>query len=128
MEGRIFSITLPPEAGSVRRARAFVTGQVSGLPVDPLSVALLTSELVTNVIRHARTDLSVTVRVGTPVHIGVADGAAATDAFRELIAEPPTLVTNSSPEGRGIALVHALAIRLGLDDTPDGGKVVWFEM
>ena len=71
--------------------------------------------------------MTLTVRVGPPVRIEVHDGEAATEAFREIIqtAAPPQLTMDT---GRGMSIVHALAERIGLDDDPDGGKVVWFEV
>ena len=89
---------------------------------------LLTSELVANVVRHADTDVTVTVRVGPPFRVEVHDGVAATDAFRAMVAEPPPTADVSSIRGRGLGIVHTLATRIGLDDDPDGGKVVWFEL
>jgi hypothetical protein len=54
-------------------------------------------------------------------------GAVATDAFRELVEAGGSMPAASSTGGRGLALVRALARRVGLDDDPNGGKVVWFE-
>ena len=89
---------------------------------------LLASELVTNVVRHAGTDVRVRVLNGPPFRVEVHDGVAATVAFRKMIAEPPPLVGTRSVGGRGLALVRNLAVRFGLDDDADGGKVIWFEL
>jgi anti-sigma regulatory factor (Ser/Thr protein kinase) len=107
--------------------RAFVAEQARGHLSDVFGAVLLTSELVTNVVRHARTDATVRVVVGPPFRVEVHDGAAATDAFRELIAESP-MVQAAKVDGRGLAVLHHMAARVGLEDDPDGGKVVWFEM
>jgi hypothetical protein len=88
----------------------------------------MTSELVTNVIRHANTDVTVSVEPGPPFRVEVHDGAAAGDAFRELIVRKPSAVSHSAPSGRGLSLLHDLAERIGLDDDPNGGKAVWFEL
>jgi anti-sigma regulatory factor (Ser/Thr protein kinase) len=93
---------------------------------DAEPVLLMTSELVTNVVLHANTDVTVSITRGPPVRVEVSDGAAATDAFRELIGAP-AMPRPSSTGGRGLAFVTALASRVGLDDVPGGGKVVWFE-
>ena len=89
---------------------------------------LLTSELVTNVVLHAQTDIGLEVTIGPPFRVEIHDGVAATVAFREMIAEPPPAVDVTAVGGRGIGLMHHLAVRLGLNDDPDGGKVVWFEL
>ena len=122
------SLTLPAELTSVAKARQFVRGTAPD-GGDSVAVAeLLTSELVANVVRHAETDVTVTVRMGPPFRVEVHDGLAATEAFRAMIAEPPPTVDISSTGGRGLGMVHTLATQIGLDDDPDGGKVVWFEL
>jgi hypothetical protein len=52
----------------------------------PHDVVLMTSELVANVVRHARTDVMVAVDLGPPTRVEVRDGATATDAFRDMVA------------------------------------------
>ncbi|MCU1369774.1 MAG: putative anti-sigma regulatory factor, serine/threonine protein kinase [Ilumatobacteraceae bacterium] len=120
-------LTLPADHSSVRVARQHAVA-LAPEALDPQVVALLTSELVTNVVRHADTEIRVQVVPGPPFRVEVHDGAAATVAFRKLIDGPPSEVDPRSEGGRGIALVHRLAARIGLDDDPDGGKVVWFEL
>lgn len=122
------AIALPAEPQAAARARRFVAGVVAGYVEDTGALLLLTSELVTNVVMHARTDLSVRVGLGPPLRVEVRDGVAATEAFRELIARRPSAVASDSPGGRGILLVHDLAVRIGLDEDGSGGKVVWFEL
>jgi anti-sigma regulatory factor (Ser/Thr protein kinase) len=101
-----------------------LSGHVDDLP----AVVLMTSELVTNGALHANTAVTVTVREGPPVRVEVHDGAAATDAFREIVTAGRPIPNASAVRGRGLHLVRALATRVGLDDDPDGGKVVWFEV
>jgi anti-sigma regulatory factor (Ser/Thr protein kinase) len=124
------SITLAPESGSIAAARRFVQSRLDAQALDHSVAVLLTSELVTNVVRHARTQLTLVLRLESAVRVEVHDGVAATRAFREILAEPPTAVPATSPGGRGLGLVSALASRFGLDDDPGawGGKVVWFEL
>lgn len=122
------AIDLPAEPQAVARARRFVADVASGHVEDPGVLLLLTSELVTNVVRHARTELTVRVGLGPPLRVEVQDGVAATEAFRDLIARRPAVVARDSLGGRGISLVHDLAVRIGLDDDASGGKVVWFEL
>jgi len=50
-----------PEVGSVAAARRFVAGAVVGLHVDEDALALLTSEVASNAVRHARTAFDVVV-------------------------------------------------------------------
>jgi len=121
------SVTLPAELRSVAKARHFVADVVSLWLDDPSDVLLMTSELVANVVRHAETQVAVSVRRGPPVRVEVHDGVAATEAFRELIGTGVEMPDPSSPGGRGLALVRTLSTRIGLDDDPGGGKVVWFE-
>jgi anti-sigma regulatory factor (Ser/Thr protein kinase) len=124
------SITLAPEPGSIGIARRFVESQISARAVESPVAVLLTSELVTNVVRHARTRLTLVVTFESSLRVEVHDGVAATEAFREIIAQPPVDVPASSLGGRGLGLVRALSSRFGLDDEPGrwDGKVVWFEL
>jgi anti-sigma regulatory factor (Ser/Thr protein kinase) len=124
------SIALAAEPESVASARRFVADLLVTRDLDSSLAVLLTSELVANVVRHAQTDLTVAIRFDEYVRIEVHDGAAATEAFRELIAGAPTSVPIDSPGGRGLGLVRALASRYGLADEPGvwNGKIVWFEL
>ena len=122
------SLDLPAELPSIARARAFVAEHAADHVDEVDAVVLMTSELVTNVVRHTTSDFTVRVEVGRPLRVEVHDGHAATDAFRALIAERPPLAPVTAVGGRGIGLVHALATRVGLDDDEGGGKVVWFEV
>ena len=120
------SITLPAEPGSVKRARDFVARAVADHVVDPAEVLLMTSELVTNVVGHVGSAVTITVRDGPVVRIEVHNHEAATEAFRDLLHNSPR-PAHTSPTGRGLGLVRSLASRFGLDDDSGGGKVVWFE-
>ena len=81
---------------------------------------LLTSELVTNVIVHARTPmrLDLDLRVGC-VRVAVVDDAPRTPAIRR--------AHDARLTGRGMNLVEALARQWGVDPAPPGKKV-WFEL
>jgi anti-sigma B factor antagonist len=120
------SITLPAERASIKRARDFVERAVAGHVNDPSDVLLMTSELVSNVVGHVGSVLTVTVRNGPVVRIEVHNHDAATEAFRDLL-DHSSLPSTTSPTGRGLAIVRSLASRIGLDDDPGKGKVVWFE-
>lgn len=122
-------VTLPAEATSVAAARQLVQDALRDRAVGVRDVVvLITSELVTNVVRHARTEVRVSVDVGPPIRVEVHDHAAVTEAFREMIRARPAPVAVDATAGRGLALVHELASRIGLEDDPAGGKAVWFEI
>ena len=125
---RSSSLRLPADLSSASRARTFVGQTLSGHVDDLAAVMLMTSELVTNVALHANTEMTVTVHEGPPVRVEVHDGVAATEAFREIVMVGRSLPDASAVSGRGLQLVRAMSTRVGLDDDPDGGKVVWFEL
>jgi anti-sigma regulatory factor (Ser/Thr protein kinase) len=123
------TVVLPADLTSASAARAIVDAAFASADGSVREVVrLLTTELVANVIRHAETEVRLTVDPGPPLRVEVHDGRAATDAFRQLIATGPQPPADGAPGGRGLLLLHRLASRIGLTDDPDGGKVVWFEM
>lgn len=122
------TVVLPAESASVAAARAFVRRFASEHFADPFPAELLTSELVANVVAHAPRGLKASVEPGPPFRVQVHDGVTATPAFRRLIANRPPPSPVDVPGGRGLGLVHQLAARLGVDDEPPTGKVVWFEL
>jgi anti-sigma regulatory factor (Ser/Thr protein kinase) len=81
---------------------------------------LLTSELVTNAVLHARTDMVLTVeeREGG-VRIAVTDHSPVSPALRR---HSPTSTT-----GRGLRLLNQLADNWSVEDD-NGGKTVWFTL
>ncbi len=116
--------TLPPTAESASVARWLVNDLLRGL-VDADTrdtAALLTTELVSNAIRHTRDELVITVRlVGGRLRVGVSDSSH----------RRPQLVQVGSRDtsGRGLHLVEAMADRWGVDPDDRGlGKTVWFEL
>ncbi len=116
--------TLPPIAESATVARWLVTDLLrDAVPEDPRdTAALLTTELVSNAIRHTRDELTLTVRLeaGT-LRVGVSDSSH----------RRPQLVQvgERDTSGRGLHLVEALAVRWGVDAEGRGmGKTVWFEL
>jgi hypothetical protein len=120
------SITLPAETASVKLARNFVARAVADRVDDPADVLLMTSELVSNVVGHVGSAVTITVRDGPLVRIEVHNHQAATEAFRDLLHESPRPAATALT-GRGLGLVRTLASRIGLDDDVGEGKVVWFE-
>jgi anti-sigma regulatory factor (Ser/Thr protein kinase) len=116
------SIELPPEPRSAGAARHFVEGELRDcVSADLAEIAvLLTSELVTNVIVHARTTLRLDLDVeDSNVRVAVADDVVRSPALRR--------THDARLTGRGINLVEALSTQWGVDPTPPG-KTVWFEL
>jgi anti-sigma regulatory factor (Ser/Thr protein kinase) len=124
------SITLGAEPASVGTARRFVLAEFAERALESSVAVLLTSELVSNVVVHARTQLAVVLLFDPCVRIEVHDGAAATQAFREILESPRARRPPESVGGRGLPLVRGLASRFGLSDEPGRwkGKIVWFEL
>lgn len=113
-------VVLPPLPSSVKQARQFVSDALDGVePADSAADALLVvSELVTNALVHAGTDI--TVRVDTdeqPTRIEVADGSSEVPGLR--------LPGAGAKAGRGLLLVEHFTHQWGVDSTASG-KVVWF--
>ncbi len=73
---------------------------VNAVVGDAEPVLLMASELVTNVVLHANTDVTVSITRGPPVRVEVRDGAAATEAFRALISAS-AMPSPSSTGGSG---------------------------
>jgi DNA-binding NarL/FixJ family response regulator len=110
----------PRSAGEARR---FVAKTLEDWQLGPLldTVTLLTSELVTNAIVHAGSEVDVVVRLtGEAARVEVTDRSAA--------PPEPRVAGESDSSGRGLALVEALARRWGTRRLASGGKTVWFEI
>lgn len=81
---------------------------------------LISNELVTNAVVHARRPKWLRVRQGAgSLRVEVADSTSQGPLLRS--------PTPQQPHGRGMALVVALADDWGVDFLPDG-KVVWAEL
>lgn len=117
-------VTLPPAPDSARQARRFVGDVLAAAGVDDErrdTAVLLTSELVTNGIVHALTDLQVTVEAtATWVRVEVVDGNPNLPQRRDYDAEAMT--------GRGLEMLELLADDLGVQQLADEGKRVWFRL
>jgi DNA-binding NarL/FixJ family response regulator len=113
---------LAPELQSAGRARKFVDETLRrwdcGEQLDV--VTLLVSEVVTNAIVHAGTEVEVSVELrDEAVRIEVTD--------KEVGLPKPRDAAEEDTSGRGLALVEAMASDWGVEARP-GGKVVWFEV
>jgi anti-sigma regulatory factor (Ser/Thr protein kinase) len=116
-------IALPRTAASVGAARRFIQARTAAWSFpEPAGsqLVLIGSELVTNAVLHARTELTLTLELrGVRVRISVMDGSQAPATLRHYQADALT--------GRGLAVVAALSDRWGISAAPDG-KVVWAEV
>jgi anti-sigma regulatory factor (Ser/Thr protein kinase) len=109
------------EPGSVAVVRQFVRQTLGALDAATVEDGvLLTGEIASNVVEHARTDyqVRVTMRAGR-VRIEVADGSSVLPAVRDL--------ANDADRGRGLLLLERIATEWGVDQRPNG-KAVWFEL
>lgn len=114
------TVSLPANPASAARARDFVCAHlmVHGLPLLVDDLRLVTSELTTNAMQHARTPFSLTLaREGHSVVLSVQDGSSGL----------PRLGRAGTAElrGRGLALVDQLSSGWGVVVEPDTSKVVW---
>jgi serine phosphatase RsbU (regulator of sigma subunit)/anti-sigma regulatory factor (Ser/Thr protein kinase) len=118
------ALTLPAAPGAVQQARAFLRAELAAhLDDDAAGVAvLLASELVTNAVVHAASELDV---------LWEADGSCVTVAVRDADTGPLTRRPGSGAElvegGRGLLIVDQLSQAWGTEH--DGGrKTVWFRL
>lgn len=114
-------LVLPPAPESSRAARQFCAKQLAGTAGDTVdSVTLLVSELVTNAVLHAMSEVVVSVaRNASWVRVDVQDRSPLLPTPREYGATGVT--------GRGLGLVELLATEHGVEAHP-GGKTVWFTL
>ena len=115
---------LPPRVSSIPAARHFADLALAdfgarGTQRD--TARLLVSELATNVVLHAHTDMRVTV---LPAHDRVRVEVRDDDPSRP---PPPQKPAPMSVHGRGMMLVDALAASWGVNGN-ERGKTVWFEV
>ena len=116
------SWALPPVARSVVEARRHVRATLKEWDLNALSdvAQLLTSEVVTNSLLHARSAIRLTIEhTKAGVRVAVTDESTVIPAMRPRSASATT--------GRGLLLLSRLADEW---DTivSDGGKTVWFTL
>lgn len=113
------TLELAPDPSAAGTAREWVAAALDGWPTPSVETArLLVSELVTNAVLHARTEIALRRRLeGARARFEVSDGR------RE--GPVPKRYSPDSATGRGLRLVDALATEWGV--TRAGrGKTVWF--
>jgi anti-sigma regulatory factor (Ser/Thr protein kinase) len=112
--------SFPCQPASVTAARRFVREALSDQELDTVeSAELLTSELVTNCVQHARSGFELEVAAHGEVRIEVRDSGEGRPRMRS-----PAL---RDPSGRGLQIVAALAGAWGVRPTGQG-KAVWFTL
>jgi PAS domain S-box-containing protein len=116
-------IDLPALVSSPRRARRFVrdTLEPLGVPERTIDQAeLVATELVTNSVMHARSEVKVSVElVNGRVRLRVDDRSPVRPMVRNATPDAAT--------GRGLFIVEQLSSRWGVDLNRDG-KTVWVEL
>jgi anti-sigma regulatory factor (Ser/Thr protein kinase) len=113
----------PPDPAVLASARSFAADRLQDLGLSEVEddVQLLLTELITNVIIHARTDFEVRVEPsGDGVRVEVLDGNPTMPAAGTLA--PGAL------SGRGLTLVQSVAVRWGAHHNEGDGKTVWFDV
>ena len=114
--------TLAADLTSARQARSFVDECLArwdaGDAID--TVVLLVSELVTNAVLHAGSEVDLSVRLlPDAVRVEVVDTSP--------VIPSPQEADEADTSGRGLAIMDAMAAAWGIDPLPDG-KRVWFEV
>lgn len=113
-------LPLAPASVAVARAEVVDALRAAGFTGDVAAAVLLTSELVTNAVRHAQAPLTIEV---------VADTATATvkviDGDRWRLPMIRRDESSSASDGRGLKIVDRLARDWGVE-IGDSGKTVWF--
>ncbi|MER6629010.1 SpoIIE family protein phosphatase [Streptomyces sp. NPDC000987] len=117
---RIASWSLPDNPIAAGEARHHVTDQLAAWQLEELSMTteLLVSELVGNVVRHAKGPIQLRLLRGRNLICEVSDGSLTTPRIRR--------AAETDEGGRGLQLVAAMSHRWGTRFTPTG-KCIWTE-
>ena len=117
---RMASWPLPEDPKAAGRARSHVREQLALWGLDDLTptTELLASELVGNVVRHAKGPVSLRLLHGAELTCEVFDGSLTMPRIRR--------ATETDEGGRGLQLVTALSQRWGTRYTATG-KCIWTE-
>ncbi|MFI8070553.1 SpoIIE family protein phosphatase [Streptomyces sp. NPDC086033] len=117
---RMAGWSLPEDPKAASQARRHIREQLSAWDLDDLSptTELLVSELVGNVVRHARGPVRLRLLHTTELICEVYDGSQTMPRIRR--------ATETDEGGRGLQLISALSTRWGARYTPTG-KCIWTE-
>jgi two-component sensor histidine kinase len=110
---------LDPVPRVVGEARSFIRDHSPVMPADLVEVlVLLTSELVTNAVIHAR----------TPIEVGitVTDRSVVVTVHDENLNHPPARAGREG--GWGLGLVRHLAQDSAMEEHVGDGKTAWFRI
>jgi anti-sigma regulatory factor (Ser/Thr protein kinase) len=121
LQGRRVRLTTGPAAAAEARRQVRAAICTWDVPVDPDIAVLLTSELVTNAIRHqaGRTVTLVITCSEDQLRVDVYD----TSCFMPVLVDAPA----DAETGRGLMLVATLSADWGFYRTP-AGKAVYFTL
>ncbi|WP_436526248.1 ATP-binding protein [Actinoplanes sp. HUAS TT8] len=124
-DGERLVATLQPDSDAPSAARNLVSDACLAWGLARLlhPSRLVMSELVTNAVEHAGTEIRVVVsRRGAGLHLSVADGSPVMPHLRRPAHPRPGLPLDE--RGRGLLTVHETADLWGAGPA-EGGKVVW---
>ncbi|BBC30104.1 hypothetical protein SGFS_013980 [Streptomyces graminofaciens] len=118
--GDVASCDLPEDPRAAGQARAYVRRQLADWKLDDLTLTteLLVSELVGNVVRHAKGPIRLRLLRSTSLTCEVYDGSLTTPRIQH--------ATYTDEGGRGLQLVATLSRRWGARYLQDG-KCIWVE-
>ncbi len=112
------SETFACRPAAVTAARKLVRRTLDGYDAELIDAAeLMTSELASNCVRHARTEFEVLIFSKDEVRIEVRDSGGGAPRVLSPAA--------TEPSGRGLRIVEAMANRWGVIPGKNG-KTVWF--
>lgn len=116
----VAQLPLPEEPAAARQARAWARDQLEEWGLDELSMTTqsLLSELVGNVVRHAKGPLRLRLLRGRVLTCEVYDGSPTTPRIRH--------AAETDEDGRGLQMVAAMSHRWGARYTASG-KCIWTE-
>ena len=114
-------LALQPLPRAVAEARRFVRENAPELTSETHdALLLLTSELVTNAVLHARTEMEVS--------LVVAERSVVLTVHDWNVARPEQSPYPQREGGWGLELVSALADSAAVTAHPSGGKTAWFRL
>jgi anti-sigma regulatory factor (Ser/Thr protein kinase) len=117
------TLRLPPTMDAPDEARRAVKDACDrwGVPDIVPAATLVMSELVTNAVLHARTEVVVETAIrGSYLHVRVRDGSVEPPVLSDEPSDPPR------DHGRGLPIVAVHSAAWGYVLNPDGaGKLVW---
>ncbi|GAA4565824.1 hypothetical protein GCM10023176_14700 [Micromonospora coerulea] len=124
-------VRLPADRRTPAAARALVRSVLAEADLEELlnEALLLTTELSTNAVEHARTELDIEVAAdGTGLTVTVSDFAVGpVDELVVGVRNDTEDITEVAERGRGLLLVDHFASRWGTTYLPTG-KGVWFRL